>query len=210
MVAISTPSLVLGAPPFKSLSGVGGIVPPHWGVIDYATIGFSTTATRLYYIPYYFSEIVTFTGLKMRNGGTGDNGEVLRLGAYQATTPNGGLPTSLIVDAGEITLTGAAADRTLASSWTTPYVGWGFLAYHANTAAQVVAISTRATISNVGQYMPNPATNVFGLGSLDVNSTTASGFGAYYVDTTYTALASTAVAPTGIVTVAPVVAPYRT
>lgn len=186
-------------------SGMGALFPPTWGVIVPTSGTLNTTAGRLYYIPFYFPALVQFTGLKMRNLGAGDNGEVLRLGVYEASQTTG-LPSTLVIDAGEITLTGAAADRTLAAAWTPPYVGWGYFAYHANTAADIMPITDQLSSSQAVFYRP---ARFFGLSST-TPSTTAANFGGYYVDTAYAALASTAVAPTNVTNLTPAVFAYRT
>lgn len=192
------------AAPFP-ISGVGGIFPPHWAALLTISTGLSTTATRLYFIPYYFPAIVQYTGLKTRNLGTGDNAKVFRMGVYQAS-PTTGLPSTLIVDAGEVTLSGAAADRTLATAWTPPYIGWGYLAHHANAIVDIANICDQTTGSNVYNNQPN---RLFGIGSTQP-SLSAANFGSYYVDTTYGPLAANAVAPTAITNIAPAVLPYRT
>lgn len=211
MVAIPT-NAFYGAKAPIPISGVNGIWLPHWATIDTA-VGITTTATRLYYIPYYFPVTnLSYTGLKTRNTGAGDNGEVYRVGVYQASFTTG-LPSTLVADVGEVTLTGAAATRTTASSWTAPYVGWGFLCLHANTACALQALSNVNSGGSAAGYVANTlARTMFPTSDIDAttNAINAGTFAAYYVDTAYGALASTAVAPTAFTNLAPIVAPYRT
>jgi len=193
------------APP--QITGCDANFPPHWGVVGSG--GFSTTATRLYFLPYYFREIIQYTGLRARNQGTGDNGEKFRLGAYTMDTT--GHPASLIVDAGEVTLDGSAAARTLATAWTPPYIGWGFLCAHHNSSASMYGVSDRETVSSVGYVQTNLASTLFGQTNTAVEAgATTNLFGGFYVDTTYGALASTAVQPTGVTQIGTWVTPYRT
>lgn len=196
-----------GVPSLGYLAGVGATYPPHWATLTNAN-ALATTINRLYYIPYYFESLTAFTGLKLYNNNTGDNGDKCRAGVYQRS-PTTFLPTSLIVDAGEVTFTGAAAIRTLAQSFTPAYVGWHYIAVHFNAAVDMQWISTQEPVSTVGVTTGFPAKNIFGV-STQVLQSYASTFGAYYVDTAYGALASTAVAPTAISTQAPSVAPYIT
>lgn len=198
-----------GVPMPYPIAGVGGLYPPHWACLTTASGTTTTTAGRLYYIPYYFPYAgVAYTGLKMRNQGAGDNAEALRLGVYRASKTTG-LPSTLVVDAGEITLTGAAADRTLATAWTSPYVGWGYLAYAANTAVDVAAMSAGAAAALTGQSMPQR--HAFGI-AITTAPGTFIAFAGYYVDTAYGAFAANAVAPTGIINndYVPTVYPYIT
>lgn len=212
MVAISKAGPFDGVNPLGAVSGAGIIYPPHWAVVESA-IGFNTTATRLYFVPYYFNEVRQFTGLKTRNIGAGDNGDTFRMGVYQATSLANGLrggPSTLVADCGEVTLTGAAADRTLASAFTPAYVGWHYLAFHANQAAAMMRMTSHLEYSAAGE-MPGAAMRfAFGLGVALSALGTSAGFGAYYIDTAYGALASTAVAPTAATNFAPFLAPYLT
>jgi hypothetical protein len=197
-----------GIPAPFPVAGVNAYFPPHWAVADSA-LNITTTINRLYYIPYYFTNIVSYTGLACRNAGVGDNGEVFRVGVYQASASTG-LPSTLVSDVGQGTLTGAAADRLVAGSFTAPYVGWGYLAFHANTAAVwrgASAIDSGST--RVGVIDTSPQATLFGTSAIPEYGN-VSLFAAYYVDTAYGALASTAVSPTAIATLAPYLMPYRT
>ena len=207
MVAIPNGSF-FGAPPLGTIAGAAVIYPPHWAVLDSAVTDLTTTSTRLYYIPYYFSEVVSFTGLKSRNTGTGDNGDTYRCGVYQKSASTN-LPSTLVQDCGEITLTGAAADRTLAVAFSPAYVGWHYLAFHANQAATMHRMYSAIAISAAGISSGIGLSGAFGTAAIG-NSAAVQGFGAYYVDTAYAALASTAVAPTAATPVAPTLCAYRT
>lgn len=211
MVATSNSGPFGGAKAPLPPSGMTAMFLPHWAYVN-TVAGLTSTTTRLYYIPYYFPVAgLSYTGLKCHNSGAGDNADTLRLGVYQASATTG-LPSTLVIDAGEITLSGAAAVRTLASAWTAPYEGWGFLALHCNQAAEFYAFTNvSASSTAVGVIFPAPSIQLFGAPSTTFAiSNTATNFGAYYVDTAYGALAASAVAPTAILTTCPAVAPYRT
>lgn len=194
-------------------SGVGGIFTPHWAQLDITNV-FATTATRLYYVPYYFPSIgFTYTGLKSYNTGTGDSGDKFRLGVYTANLATG-MPQSLVIDAGEATLSGSAAEITLAAAFAAPLKGWAWLCLHSRDSLAIAPLSTRWAVTGVGNVTPNLAMGMFGLAAIADGTASATPpgaqFGAVYVDTTYGALASTAVAPTAISPRGPTVAPYKT
>lgn len=195
-----------GVPGPGRISGVGAVYPPHWSFIDAIVTAMSTTSTRLYYIPYYVDQIFQFTGIKTRNQSAAQAGNTYRCGIYAINTTTF-LPGALLQDCGEVTLTGAVAERTLASSFTPTYIGWHFLAIHANQVSSMAKSASSVNAATSGGYDGINMGYVFGIPAL--NGSYAS-FGAYYVDTAYGALASTAVAPTGIVIEAPSIAPYRT
>jgi hypothetical protein len=212
MVAINRAGSFDGVDPLGAVSGAGVIYPPHWVAVESA-IGFNTTATRLYFVPYYFNEIRQFTGLKTRNLGAGDTGDTFRMGVYQATLLSTGLrggPSSLVADCGEVTLTAAAADRTLATAFTPAYVGWHYLAFHCNQVIGMPRMTGHLEYSAAGEMSGAAMRFAFGLGVALSAIGTSAGFGAYYVDTAYGALASTAVAPTATTNYAPLIAPYLT
>jgi hypothetical protein len=190
------------------IAGVAARYLPHWAVHN-KNADLTTTAGRLYYVPYFFPKIISYTGLAFYNGGAGDNAEVWRAGVYQASNSTG-LPSALIQDCGEGTLTAASAERLLATAFTPAYIGWHYIAFHANSASNFKAISNISSAStDAGMIQACPGSHLFGKTSLITDSISNS-FGAYYVDTAYGALASTAVAPTAITTLGPLVAPYRT
>lgn len=209
MVALSNSGSFNGVKPLGAISGCGISYPPHWAVI--VTNGIATTATRLYYIPYYFEEVRAFTGIRTENFGAADNGDTYRCGVYQATllsTGSRGGPGALIADCGQVTLTGASAIRTLASSFTPAYVGWHWLAFATNLSATMSSMSNASSTAANGYG--SPMYMGFGVSSISIATAGTQTFGALYVDTTYGALASTAVAPTALTAVAPTIAPYLT
>ena len=157
-----------------------------YGSQYYDTIGgaasVTTTSTRLTYQPFFVQSAITFTRAYTYNNGAGDNGDTYRTGAY---TDSNGSPGTLILDFGEVTLTGASAMRTQTISLNlAPYVGqiiW--LCDHANQAAGMYGWNT---------FLANlPNNQMFGAYSASFSATPS-----LYVDTAYGALASTAVAPT--------------
>lgn len=185
------------APPYVS----GNYYKPQWAVTN-STLTLTTTAGRLYYAPIYIRRYTTFANMAAFNSGAGDNGEAFRMGVYASNSS--GLPGTLIAAFGENTLTGAAAVRdgaTPASAACSVGVAW--LAIHTNTAAafygiaENLAISAAGVVSGIAQLYQNE----FGIKTLDTtNMFTSAGL---YVDTSYGALASTAVAPTASTNVVP-------
>jgi hypothetical protein len=188
-----------GVAPPKTMAGMG--MGPAYAVATEAAI--TTTATRLYYIPIYFPRDESWAGIKTYNGGSGDNGETYRVGVYEEGA-NGG-PATLLVDCGEVTLNATWAVRTSASSFTVEE-GWYYFAVHHNAATSMYGICNRQRVSGVayagalssGGSMPqfNPPDN------REVNVFP-------YVDTTYGALASSAVAPTASTQTAPSILAYK-
>lgn len=191
-----------GAPPLPHIAGVGATFAPMWCDTDTTTL--TTTATRLYYIPYFFPYILSYTGLRTYNAGTGDNGDTFRVGVYQASRTTG-LPTTLVKDLGEVTLTGAAAVRSVASSFSPAYVGWHYICLHSNQTIDFFRIRDLAagTSGLLG-------TKAFGANTANWIGTSGGTFGCYSVDTAYGALAASAVAPTALQALAPILSPYRT
>jgi len=200
---------------FPSRGVFGGVQPPKWMtgvergphyVADHPT-GQATTATRLYYYPIYFDAPVSLAGCRTFNSSAGDNGETYRVGMYTESS-NGG-PGTLITDFGQTTLTAAAAVRTLVESCAIPSPGWYYAAIHFNTACSMYSY---------GAVVDPSATSVgflFGTNARLIGSLSTIGFAdpevpfAFYVDTAYGALASTAVAPTASVMKAPAIRFYK-
>ena len=184
----------------------GTHVFPSWCIDDPAAL--TTTATRLYYYPIYLDRVVAFAGARTFNSGAGDNGEVYRVGVYAEATAGG--PGALAKDFGEVTLTGAAALRTLASAWTNARPGWYYIAVHADSAFAIYAFRSIVSISSVGYvatYIARGSIGALNPGSAEW-ATPADGYQFMYVDTAYGALAATAVAPTNSTPAAPAVRLY--
>lgn len=157
----------------------------------------TTTATRLYYAPIYIHRAHTFTAMNMYNTDAGDNGEKFRLGLYNHSATNG--PGSLVVDMGEITLTGAAAERSVVASCAVTRPGWYWTACHCDSASAVLSMVGIGSIkSDVGYKSHEPYNSLFGAFGV-VDEATLTVPGSPYVDTAYAVLASTAVAPTAMV-----------
>lgn len=192
---------------------MSGVNPPIWmsgktiipQIAVPAASALTTTATRLYYVPIYLPHLQTFAGIKTFNQGTGDDSETYRVGIYGEAAAGG--PGALLKDCGQITLNSSSALRTAASAFTNAVVGWYYLALHFNSAVAMYRISSQDTSSS-GVLRSPPASQV---GTLETMATswTISRLEAFdYVDTTYAALASTAVAPTNSTNYAPNCAVY--
>lgn len=195
--------------PFNGLSAptwvTGAQRGPHWVVDDTTTL--TTAATRLYYYPIYFDQVITLAGARTFNQGAGDNGETYRVGLYFDNAAAGG-PGTLAKDFGETTLTAASALRTLANSYSLTAPGWYWVAIHHSAATAMYAYTSVLQVSAAGYVLPNAARLIGTLATTNEwGGVAQSPF--YYVDTTYGALASTAVAPTNGINNAPAVRFYR-
>jgi len=190
-------------PPTGASGLFANLNPPHYitnayyrpigyGVMGGAT-GTNMTATRVYYFPLAIWENHTFSGASVYNSGTSDNGKKYRLMVFNEAS--GGGPGTLAKDFGEITLTGAAALRTLSSSWAaTAGMYWG--AVWAEQDSAMYAMLPWNYLSAVGTLSGPQIDNFTGslsTGLINGNSTMAT---TMYVDTTYGAAPASAVAPT--------------
>lgn len=187
----------------KIMSGAG--ISPDYA-LQHVSNPLTTTATRLYYVPIYLDAITTFAGFKTYNSGAGDSGDVYRVGIYGEATAGG--PGALLNDCGEVTLTGAAALRTSASSFSNTSIGWHYLAFHAQDAAAMYSMSGRLGLSGVGLVNGAKTDALPQIGIPIVAAAANDSFPFLYVDTTYGALASTAVAPTASTQKVPIMQVY--
>ena len=169
--------------------------PPQCGAMDPGTTGVTTTDTRLYYIPIFIFQTHTFTNMAVYNSGAGDSGDDVRLGVYSHHASYG--PRTLEVDMGEVSF-GASAAKTEATAGTIALTkGWWWIAVHCNGAADMYAIRSRVASSMLWRLQAD-----FGVPA--VNSATLDCVNGFpYVDTTYGALATNAVAPTTCTSIVP-------
>lgn len=198
----------------QPLGPMGGVLPPIWmsgkTITPHYTqnsgVALNTTATRLYYVPFYLSRLQTFAGIRTYNSSTGDNTETYRCGIYNEATAGG--PGALLDDCGEITLNNTSAIRSAASSFTNTVLGWHYLALHFNSAIAMYRIFGYQTGSDAG-YIASPLAQQLGtLGNM-ITSISSSATPTFdYVDTSYGALAATAVTPTATTNIAPSCALY--
>lgn len=195
MVAISKPLAMNGAPFIGFDTGL--VHPPHYITKGGASV--TTTATRAYYAPFFVHEPVTFSSIQTTNFGAGDNGDTYRLALYANDGTAG--PGTRIQDIGEVTLTGAAARRTITTTINLQsYSGqWVWVMFHANQAADMYDMKSSTTAGEIINGMGTLGT--FG-DSYASATTIQSAF--RYVDTAYGAAASTAVAPTASITIMPI------
>lgn len=152
----------------------------------------TTTINRCYYVPFSVWEAHTFQGAATFNSGTGDNGEHIRMMVFNDNGANGG-PGTLAKDFGEITLSGAAAQRTLASTWAAlPGMYWSAI-WH-ETAAAMISMDPLSFATTAGGYA-GPKPNDF-MGTLSYTASAGAVAAVHYVDTAYGVAPATAVAPT--------------
>jgi len=153
------------------------------------------TATRCSYVPLIIWENRTFSGVSVYNTSAADTGKKIRIMVFRDDLSTGG-PGTLEKDFGEITLTAAAALRTLSSSWAA-VTGVYWLAFWSDSATNVEGMAPFDFQSIVG-YSLSPSISCF-VGSLNAPVTGDTGnlhTFSHYVDTAYGAAPSTAVAPT--------------
>lgn len=164
--------------------------PSQCGVMDPSSKTMTTGVARLYYCPIFVFQTHTFTNAAIYNSGAGDSGETVKVGLYTHSSLVG--PNSLVVDWGTFTVAGAAAAKIAATADANAKCpkGWYWLALHANTAIAFNALSSIIGTTTVYQFQPD-----FGVPAVD-SATLDCKNGFPYVDTTWGALASTAVAPT--------------
>lgn len=201
-------------PAISSNSGPStGVVPPkvatNFMIGPHYMMGLSTisySANDLIYIPIWISEISTWAGIKTRNGGAGDSGDVYRVGIYAEASTGG--PGSLIRDCGTVTLDASAAIRTTASSFSNTYIGWHYLAVHFQNAILMSHMVCEAQDSAVARYPLNVAAQAMPSISDAMNS-----WGGQspipFINSAYGSLASTAVTPTSTITSCPQIRIYR-
>lgn len=85
------------------------------------------TAARYYYAYHHVDRLETFSGVKFKDSGTGNNGKKVKIAAFTIDEETGAIST-LAKDFGEVTLDGTAGIETMASPWTPSYIGWHILA----------------------------------------------------------------------------------
>ena len=143
-------------------------IPPHM-LIEASTTTRTTTAARYYITPFYVEQPTTFAGAWTINSGVGDNGDKVKIAAYSEATAGG--PGTLAKSFGEVTLTGASAIRTFASSWSANS-GWYYLVMVTDNTADFYCMCPIAALTAVGNFTPNQAINSVGVvGTPNVGST---------------------------------------
>lgn len=194
MPAVAGYSLIHPGAPLPT-KVAGNYYFPDGATIDSVTT-LTTTVNRLAYWLHWQGNTQTYVGAACWNTGAGDNGETLRLGIYTHGTAG---PTTLLKDFGEITLSGAAAERLLTSSVTITGGQWVWWCAHHNTAATMLPMSARGLITAVG-YLSAAGEGANRAQEMGIvappNPPALQNVSCVYVDTAYGALASTAVAPT--------------
>lgn len=185
--------LVPGAGPLRYVSN--WYYPPNSGVMDPGTQTLTTTDTRLYYIPFYVFESHAFDIMAVYNSGVGDSGDDVRVGIYSHHKDYG--PRVLKNDFGELSFGASASAEESESDEIFLTRGWWWGAIHCNGAADMYAIRSR-----VASYGLLRGQSEIGVPSLTSNAIDDVNYFPY-VDTTYAALASTAVAPTNVTSIVP-------
>lgn len=158
-------------------------IPPHMVILPSGQT-VTTTAARYYIAPFYVEQVTTFAGAWTINSGVGDNGDKVKIAAYSEATAGG--PGALAKSFGEVTLSGASAARTFASSWSAN-PGWYYLEMVTDNAADFYTMSTIIQVTSVGAILPNAASTSLGIiGAPTVSSTATANYSTGdYVGGTY-------------------------
>jgi len=137
------------------------------------------TADYVIYVPFVCRVTNVFTRLAYYNTGTGDSGDDIRMGLYESAE---GRPTTLIVDGGELAITGAAALNE--STISTTLIG-GRLYFMAITANGAIN-GYRATAAPTSAYA-----SAIDMGVTEVSAVPGLGGIGYMESRAYAALPST-------------------
>ena len=105
------------------------------------------------------------------NSGVGDNGDKVKIAAYNEAT--GGGPGTLAKSFGEVTLTGASAVRNFASSWSAS-PGKYYLELVTDNAVGMFCMCAVDQATSAGFFMPNMAANTMGFLAAPPNSSARS------------------------------------
>jgi len=189
----------------STLGGGGGIVngvkrlkaftgqylyPQH--LKSAAAASYTTTANRYVFIPFWLESGDTWTGVAVYNSGAGDTGEKMKIAVYNYDLTTGA-PSTVAKNFGEITLTAAAAERKLASSWTVTVSGWYYLTFVADNAFNLYGAAPVLSAVGVGPSITMANPRFTGPASQDLGEFTV----AYYVAGTYANFPeATAITPT--------------
>lgn len=173
-------------------------MPPHM-FIETSGTTMNSTAARYYIVPFIVEAPTTFAGAWTYNGGAADNGDKVKIAAYSEATS--GNPGALAKNFGEVTLTGASAVRTFASSWTAN-PGRYFLEMVTDNAVNFFCMSPYMYSTAVGMTNVNMAMQTMGtVGAPTVGAAFISNMAAAdYVAGTYANFPeSTSLAPTNTI-----------
>lgn len=140
--------------------------PPHLRPIENATT-ITTTAARYYIVPFIIEHAITYAGAWCYNGGAGDNGDKVKIAAYNEAS-GGGIGT-LAKSFGEVTLTGASAVRNFASSWS-PTTGRYYLELVTDNTVTMFGMGAIDSPTNAGYLSVNHAVNTMGWQAAPPNS----------------------------------------
>ena len=138
------------------VASVGLVSANYYGSIVATTSNFTMVEDRTYYTPFYLSESATFDRILNRTN-TFSGSAVVRLGVYNNS---GGKPTTVVFDAGTVSVTAAATAYTITINETLS-AGWYWLASNMQTAGTTNVFTGSATFIGLGsgQYPPNGSVN---------------------------------------------------
>lgn len=182
---------------FANQNPTGYITGAYYLPIGYSQkeSAYNSVATRCYYYPLAIWAVKAFAGVSFYNTSAADTGKKIRIMVFKDDGASGG-PGTLVKDFGEVTLTAAAALRTLSSSWAaTPGTYW--LAFWGDSIVSCEGMGPYNFDTHAGYSFEPSLTHFIGNFSAPVTGGTGNQqVMAHYVDTAYGAAPSTAVAPT--------------
>lgn len=192
MPALANGSYAGVAPPILMPGKI--LLPPHMRFGNGETM--TTTAGRYYVVPFFVARTTTFAGVKFRNSGAGDIGDLVKIAFYGEAAAGG--PGALAKDFGISTLGGAAAINTLVSAWTAVGPAWYYGVIVSNNTCDLNVMFPGAYYSSAGLLPLVPEATRLGAFATDLfaalGSTTYQGD---YVAGTYANFPeATALAPT--------------
>lgn len=112
------------------------------------------TASRYYYAYQYIDRLETFSGVKFKDSGVGNNTKKVKIAAFTIDQTTGALG-SLAKNFGEVTLDAVAGIETMASSWTPTYIGWHILALTSDSNPVICAMARSWTETTAGMMPPD-------------------------------------------------------
>lgn len=127
----------------------------------------NTASGVIHFTPFWCRFTHTFTKISFQNG-TSVNGNKFHLGIYNDT---GGMPSSLLLDAGEITVadTNTSTERSITISQQLVAGKLYWLAYLGNTSSNVYIVGTQNVLDMIMETGLDalPATSAFGFLGLE-------------------------------------------
>lgn len=139
-----------------SVVSQGLVANSYYGSVVATTANFTMVVNTTYYTPFYLPESTTFDRILIR-AQTFTGTAAVRLGIYNSS---GGKPTTVVLDAGTVSVTAGSTAYTITISQTLS-AGWYWLASNMQTAGSTNGFtgSTSYIGFGIGQYPANGGIN---------------------------------------------------